>query len=85
VTATDSLRVEAPAAQAELTWLLAVKVGDTRSGVLFPAFETPVEWVCTEVGIAHWEFTAQFCGLPLCGVRIEPREGMLVLTMKESV
>jgi len=83
--ATDSIRCEAPAAQAELAWLLTVKVGDTRSGVLFPALEMPVEWVCIEVGIAHWEFTARFLDLPLCSVRVGVQDGLLALTMKESV
>lgn len=81
---TDSIRMEAPAAQTELGFLKGAKVGDVRESSLFPSLDCDVEWKCIfHSKDGRWGWAARVKGQFLMKVEIEEKDGMLVLTEKE--
>lgn len=82
--ARDSIRLEAPAAKAELEWLQTLKVGDVRKAALIPAFEVDAEWTCTKVEATRWELEATFFEQVVFRVVIEVQAEFLTLDVKES-
>lgn len=79
----DSIRCDSPSALRELELLNTVKIGDTRSAPLFPAFDTELVWVCVNVDTTSWEFEGRFCGQPLCRLVMRVQAGLLTLDVKE--
>lgn len=50
----DTMRIDAPAAELELALLRTMKVGEVRRGELIPALPLDMEWTCTRIGLgAH--------------------------------
>ena len=74
-----------PAGKAELATLQAMKVGDIRRDLLFPALEVGVEWACTKAEPHVWEFDGTFFGQPLCTAVITVDKDVLVITAKGPV
>lgn len=82
--ASETLRCDVPMGQDELVLLQTIKAGDTRLGLLFPAFDVNTTWLCTARGENYWEFDGRFFGQALCQVAIRLDAGMLVLDIKEA-
>lgn len=80
----DSMRADSVAAQKEVAYLQSIKVGDTREGLLIPALDVGMKWVCTAVGEARWEFGGWFFDQRVYSVVIELQAGLLTLETKES-
>lgn len=81
----DAIKLEAPAAQGELTLLLSMKVGDTRQSVLFPALDGLLEWTLTSVVGDCWTFAGRFFGQPLYTLVIRKDAALLTLEVTEGV
>lgn len=81
----DSLRVESPAAQAELALLRSLKVGDVRSGKLFPALTVNVVWTLTHSTTDSWEFRGTFFGQFVYRLVVRVDAAMLTLDAWETV
>lgn len=79
----DSLLLTSPAAQTELALLKAMKLGDTREGVLLPALEVGVLWTCSTVLRDRWEFDGTFFGQPLFRLVIRIDAAQLTLTVEQ--
>jgi hypothetical protein len=79
------MRLEAPAAKAELEWLNTLKEGDTRGSPLFPALETSMEWTCTKVEATRWAFDATFLGQLVYRVVITVQADMMMLDTQELI
>ena len=82
--ARDAMKADSVAAQKEVAYLKTLKVGDIRHGVLIPALEIGMEWVCTAVGDTRWEFEGRFFGQRVSKLVIERQAELLTLEMKES-
>ena len=78
----ETLLRESPAGIAEWALLQTMKVGDVRQGLMFPALDVGVEWVCVATGTGYWEFDGQFFGQPLCKAIIRGNDAALVLEVK---
>lgn len=81
---TDTIRLEAPAAQKELEFLRGAKVGDVRESKLFPSLDCDIEWKCmfhSKDGRSGWD--ARVMGQFLMKVTVEEKNGVLVLVEKE--
>lgn len=73
----------APAGQEEFTLLQSINVGDIRRGLLFPALDIGVEWLCTSKGETYWEFDGLFFGQPLCRAVVTVTDEALTLEVKD--
>jgi len=80
----DAMRADSVAAQKEVAYLKTLKVGDIRRGVLIPALDVGMEWICTEVGDTRWVFEGRFFGQRVSSLVIERQAELLTLEMKES-
>jgi hypothetical protein len=93
----DALRLDSPAAQAELKLLLALPVGATRRGVLLPALSVGVEWTLVEsesgrseldgpilvvTKPGRWVFDGTFFGQPLYRLVIRTDAALLTLEVE---
>lgn len=82
--ARDMILLEAPAAQEELIFLRAVKVGDTRQSPLFPALDSELEWTCTAATDSRWEWEVRFVNQLVFTAVMEIVASMLTLDVKEQ-
>jgi hypothetical protein len=80
----DSMRADSVAAQKEVAYLKTLSVGDIRRGVLIPALDVGMEWVCTVVEDNRWEFEGRFFGQRVSSLVIEQQAGLLTLAMTEA-
>lgn len=78
----ETLLRESPAGTAEWALLQTMKVGDIREGLLFPALEVGVVWVCVATGTGYWEFDGSFFGQPLCKAVIRADDTALSLEVR---
>jgi len=56
----DRIRVDTPTGKQELALLEALKVGDIRKGLIFPAIPAEVIWTCVKVDPSVWTFDGRF-------------------------
>lgn len=79
----DSMRYDVPAAKAELETLKAIKVGDIRRGMLFPALDVGMEWICRVAADPIWEFDGLFFGQTMYRVVIRSTPIAMLLDLKD--
>lgn len=79
----DTIRIEAPAAQKELEFLKDAKVGDIRKSMLLPAIAGELKWACVWIGKKKWIWEARFLGQLVKKVEIVESDTALTLTEKE--
>lgn len=78
----DAIAMDSPAAEAELKLLQAMKVGDTREGVLLPALAVGIVWTLILKTADRWEFDGAFFGQPLYRLVIRNQGGKLTLDVE---
>jgi hypothetical protein len=79
------MRLDAPAAKAELGLLKLVKVGDVRCSPLFPAIDMDIDWVCVSVAESEWVFDATFLGQPMFRMKIVELPETITLEVKDVI
>jgi hypothetical protein len=77
----ETLRKDAPAAKAELTWLKDLTIGQRRLGPLFPGLPEDIEWTLVERTATQWMFEGVWCGVPMMDVIITETSEALMLTI----
>ena len=82
----DKIRLDAPAAQKELAFLRALKLGEIRREPLLPALTVGMEWVCVAIQehpTEFWKFDGKFFGQWVFTAKIAVDAGMLTLEIDE--
>lgn len=80
----NALRRGSPVAEDELALLRIMKVGEVRQGMLFPALEVGMEWLCTEATPVLWKFDGTFFGQPVLKATIRLTADELLLDVENA-
>ena len=79
------MRLDAPAAKAEVELLKTMKVGDRRNSLLIPALDVDASWLCVAASEKEWEFDVTVLGQPLFKMKIVQLPETITLEVKEFV